>query len=108
MSNETLKIGIGGHVVSIDPATGTELWRTRLKGSDFVTVHDAGQYVYGGTSGVLFCLDASTGRMLWKNELKGLGTGLITFVSGDGAAGAAVVTQRRQTAAATVAATSGS
>jgi outer membrane protein assembly factor BamB len=107
MSSETIKIGIGGHVVSIDRATGVELWRTKLKGSDFVTVYDAGQYVYGGTSGVLFCLEASTGRILWKNELKGLGTGLITFVSGDGAAGAAVEKQRRQ-AAATVAATSGS
>jgi|WetSurMetagenome_2_1015567.scaffolds.fasta_scaffold122990_1 outer membrane protein assembly factor BamB len=108
MSNETIKIGIGGHVVSIDPATGVELWRTKLKGSDFVTVYDAGQYVYGGTSGVLFCLEASTGRMLWKNELKGLGTGLITFVSSDGAAGAAVVTKRRQAAAATVVVASGS
>jgi outer membrane protein assembly factor BamB len=104
MSNEAFKIGIGGHVVSIDPATGVELWRTKLKGGDFVTVHDAGQYVYGGTSGVLFCLEASTGRMLWKNELKGLGTGLITFVSGDGAAGAAVVIKRRQAAAAAAAA----
>jgi outer membrane protein assembly factor BamB len=104
MSSDALIIGIGGHVVSIDPATGTELWRTKLKGSDFVTVCDAGQYIYAGSAGVLFCLDASTGRILWKNELRGLGTGLVTFMANDGAAGAAALTKKRQAAAATAAA----
>jgi outer membrane protein assembly factor BamB len=104
MSNEALIIGIGGHAVSIDPATGTELWRAKLKGSDFVTVYDVGHYIFAGTSGVLFCLDASTGRILWKNELRGLGTGLVTFMANDGAAGAATLAKRRQAAAAAAAA----
>jgi outer membrane protein assembly factor BamB len=108
MSNEILIIGIGGHVARIDPATGTELWRTKLKGSDFVTVRDAGPYLFAGTGGVLFCLEASTGRMLWKNQLSGLGTGLITFMSNDGAAGAAALTRRREAAATAVVVTSGS
>ncbi len=104
MSNGALMIGIGGHAVSIDSATGTELWRTKLKGSDIVTIFDAGQYIYAGTSGVLFCLDASTGRILWKNQLKGLGVGLVTFMSSNDAAGAAAVIKQRETAAAVTAA----
>ena len=104
MSNGALMIGIGGHAVSIDPATGTELWRTKLKGSDFVTIYDAGQYIYAGTSGVLFCIESSTGRIIWKNQLKGLGVGLITFMSSNAAAGAAAIAKQRETAAAVTAA----
>ena len=29
---DLLVIGVGGHAVAIDPETGTELWRTKLKG----------------------------------------------------------------------------
>lgn len=32
-----LIIGIGGHVVAIDPATGNEVWRSELRGN-YVTV----------------------------------------------------------------------
>ena len=108
MSNEILVIGIGGHAVGIDPATGVELWRTKLKGSDIVTVYDAGQHVFAGASGVLFCLEKATGSRLWDNQLKGLGMGLITFIASDDAAGAAVVAKRRQAAAASAAAAGGS
>jgi outer membrane protein assembly factor BamB len=103
MSNEILIIGIGSHAVGIDRATGTELWRTRLKGGDFVTVFDSDQYVFAGAGGVLFCLETTKGRILWKNQLKGLGTGLITFMSSNDAAGAAVLAKRRATAAAVAA-----
>jgi outer membrane protein assembly factor BamB len=103
MSNEILIIGIGGHVVGIDRATGTELWRTRLKGGEFVTVFDLDQHVFAGAGGVLFCLEPTKGRILWKNQLKGLGTGLITFMSSNDAAGAAVLAKKRATAAAVAA-----
>ena len=104
MSNEILVIGIGGHAVGIDPATGTEVWRTKLKGSDIVTVHDAGQHVFAGAGGVLFCLETGTGQILWNNQLRGLGRGLIAFTADDEAGGAAAIARRRQATAAAVAA----
>jgi len=99
--SDLLIIGIGGNAVAVDPATGAEVWRTPLKGRDFVTVLPAGRQVFAGTGGELFCLDAATGQVLWRNRLKGLGTGLVTFAgSGDAAAAQAVVARRRAAAAA--------
>jgi outer membrane protein assembly factor BamB len=81
---DRLFIGLGGHVVAVDPATGSEVWRTKLKGSDVVTVCLAGRHVYGATKGELFCLDRATGHVLWHNRLKGLGMGIVAFAqSGD-------------------------
>lgn len=37
-STEKLFIGIMGTVVALDRTTGTELWRTKLKGGDFVNI----------------------------------------------------------------------
>jgi outer membrane protein assembly factor BamB len=107
MNDSILIIGIGGHAVGIDTATGAELWRTKLKGGDFVTVHEAGPRVLAGAGGELFCLETTTGRILWKNKLKGLGTGLITFMSSDDEAAVAALAKRRaQQAAAGAAAAS--
>ena len=36
-------IGIYGYAVALDRATGDEVWRTSLKGSDFVNVALAGR-----------------------------------------------------------------
>jgi outer membrane protein assembly factor BamB len=30
--NDHLFVGVGGHVVALDPSTGAEIWRTKLKG----------------------------------------------------------------------------
>jgi len=95
-----LIIGIGGNAVAIDPSSGAEVWRTPLKGRDFVTVSSAGLQVFAGAGGELFCLDAATGQILWQNKLKGLGTGLVTFTSTDEAAAARAVVARRRAAAA--------
>ena len=95
MSGEFLTIGIGGHAVGIDLTTGVEVWRTKLKGGDFVTVHEAGPHVLAGAGGVLFCLETGTGQILWRNPLKGLGTGLIKFMSGGEAAVVAALAKRR-------------
>jgi outer membrane protein assembly factor BamB len=74
-----LYIGIKGHVVAIDPATGSEIWRCRLKSSGYVTVHaDAGR-LYAGASGQLFCIERTTGSVLWQSGLPGLGYNFITF-----------------------------
>jgi len=47
-TKDVLIIGVGGHIVAVDPTTGTELWRTKLKMSSFVTVRTAGARVYAG------------------------------------------------------------
>jgi outer membrane protein assembly factor BamB len=106
MSDQILIIGIGGHAVGIDTATGTELWRTKLKGRDFVTVHEAGSRVLAGAGGELFCLETNTGQILWTNRLRGLGTGLITFMSGNDETAVAALTKRREAQAAAAAAAS--
>jgi outer membrane protein assembly factor BamB len=81
---DRLFIGLGGHLVAVDAATGTELWRAKLKGSDVVTVRVAGKFLFGATKGELFCLDPTTGEIRWHNRLKGLGTGIVAFgASGD-------------------------
>ena len=36
MSQNLLFIGIAGNVVALDRTTGTEVWRSELKGNDFV------------------------------------------------------------------------
>ena len=78
---DLLVIGVGGHAVAIDPGTGTELWRTKLKTSSFITVYPAGPRVFAGAGGELFCLDAASGNILWRNKLKGLGLGVVAFSS---------------------------
>ena len=78
-SKLNLIIGIGGHAVALDPATGTELWRTKLKASQLVTVKQLSGKVYAGAGGELFCLDQSTGNILWRNPLKGLGLNILAF-----------------------------
>ena len=78
-SRSSLIIGVGGHVVAIDPATGDELWRSKIKSSSFVTVHEVGDRIYAGANGELFCLDRARGTILWHNKLKGLGLGVVAF-----------------------------
>ncbi len=101
MRTNNLIIGVGGHVVAIDSTTGTEVWRTKLKGSDIVTLVLQDGRVYAGARGELFCLDASSGSILWRNNLKGLGMGLVAF-GGDQEIAAAekILAQRRAAAAA--------
>jgi outer membrane protein assembly factor BamB len=77
--SHSLIIGVGGHVVCLDPSTGAERWRTRCKSTGVVTISQAPGRVFAGASGELFCLDESTGRILWRNKLKGLGLGTVAF-----------------------------
>ena len=84
MAQSNVFIGIRGTVLAIDRATGQEIWRTALKGGDFVNValHDGD--LYAATHGELFCLDAATGNVRWHNALKGLGWGLLTIAPSGG------------------------
>ena len=100
-AKSALYVGLGGHIVAIDTATGEELWRTKLKrGANDATVYQDGQYVYGAASGEVFCLDPATGDVRWNAKLKGLGTGLVAFPGSDGA----VIEAARARAAAAAAA----
>lgn len=100
-TTDLLVIGVGGHAVAIDPETGTELWRTKLKTSSFITVYPAGPRVFAGAGGELFCLDAASGNILWHNKLRGLGLGVVAFSSStDTVVTAALQAQRAAAAAA--------
>lgn len=81
-----LYVGIKGHVLALDRATGAEVWRTKLEGlrmraSDFVHLSLDDDQLYAATSGELYCLDRRTGMVRWHNQLTGLGTGLVSMVS---------------------------
>jgi outer membrane protein assembly factor BamB len=74
--------GIKGHVVALDRTTGSELWRTKLKGADFVNLTSDGVHIIAGTGGEVFCLDPATGSLLWRNPMKGLGFGVVSLLAG--------------------------
>jgi glucose dehydrogenase len=74
-------IGIAGTVLALDRATGEDVWRTELKGSDFVNVALQDGDLLATAKGELFCLDAATGQIRWRNKLKGMGTGLISIAT---------------------------
>ena len=65
--------------MALDPGSGSELWRTKLKSGVFVTLAVQGDVVFAAAGGELFCLDAATGSIRWHNRLKGLGTNVVTF-----------------------------
>jgi hypothetical protein len=50
-------IGIKGTVVALDCPTGSEVWRSELKGKDFVNVVLQGGDLYATTKGEIFRLD---------------------------------------------------
>ena len=82
--SDLLFIGIRGSVVALNRATGEQIWATRLKGYDFVSVVLEGERLYATSYGEVFCLDPLTGEGLWHNPLKGFGTGLASITTGTG------------------------
>ena len=97
-----LYIGLGGHVVAIDRATGAELWRTKLRSSSFVTISVEADAIYAGANGELYCVDPATGSIRWHNRLRGLGMSVVAFggSSGTSTAAAAAAAQAAAIAAA--------
>ncbi|HLP01844.1 MAG TPA: PQQ-binding-like beta-propeller repeat protein [Opitutaceae bacterium] len=86
MSSEILYLGTNAHVVAVDKATGSTLWRTKLKGgfignTGFVTLLVQDDRVFAHAGGELFCLDQKTGAVLWNNGLEGLGYELASLAS---------------------------
>ena len=98
--------------MALDRATGTELWRTKLKGTDFVNVAFLDGQLFATTRGEAYCLDETTGHVRWNNRLSGLGWGLVTLASpgdphsGNAAAGAEHGRREKAAAAAAAAASS--
>jgi outer membrane protein assembly factor BamB len=106
-----LYIGINSCVLAIDRASGQEVWRTSLKGSDFVNVVLDGSELFASSKGRLYCLDPATGAIRWENPLKGLGWGIVS-IAGPAVSPLTAIARKRQqdeqagSAAAVVAATS--
>jgi outer membrane protein assembly factor BamB len=100
-------VGIRGSVLALDEATGAELWRSPLKGGQFVNVTLVAGVVYATTKGEIYALDSATGQIRWHNPMRGLGTGLMTIAGADQAAPSAEKARRDQAAAAGAAAAAG-
>ena len=90
--------GIKGTALALDRTTGREIWRTELKGCDFVNMVLDGNNLFATTRGEVFCLDPATGRIRWNNPLKGLGWGLVTIATTDVSSVAAMAENQRQQA----------
>ena len=93
-------IGIRGAVLALDPATGTELWCSNVKGSQFVNLVLIDDKLYAATGGEVFALDPATGKVLWNNKLKGYGLGLVTIAGSSQSPLASAELRRRQAQAA--------
>ena len=97
-------IGGKGTVLALDRATGQELWRTELKGMDFVNLVLDGENLYATAHGEIFCLDPVSGQLRWHNPLKGLGYGLIAIAASGVSSVLPMAESRRRQQAATTAA----
>jgi outer membrane protein assembly factor BamB len=74
-------VGLKATVAALDRRTGTEVWRTPLKGgvgrsSSFVTLYRDGDILYAGVGGEVWALDPKSGAIVWHNPLKGFGYGI--------------------------------
>ena len=74
-------LGIKGTVVALERSTGREVWRTPLKGSEFVNLVLDDGVLYATARGEIFCLDPTTGEVCWHNPLRGMGWGLVTIAT---------------------------
>lgn len=88
-----IHLGIGGHAVILDAASGEEIRRTRVKrvGGTVTGVVAVDGRILVTASGELFCLDGPTGEPLWHAPLKGLGQGPVTLALGAGTGGRPLV-----------------
>ena len=73
VGEDSLYVGIRGHVVRVRKRDGEEIWRTKLKGGSYVNVVLEPEGVFAYTQGVLYALDALSGEIRWQNGLPKLG-----------------------------------
>jgi outer membrane protein assembly factor BamB len=91
--------GTRGTVLAVDRGTGEILWKSELKGSDFVDVMIADGDLFAASKGRLYRLDPASGNVLWCNDLPGMGWGIVS-IAGSHAGAAAEKVRRDQAAAA--------
>jgi len=96
---QLIYVGIRGTVLALDRSTGEEVWRTKLKGYEFVNLMLDGADLLASARGELFCLDPGTGRIRWNNPLKGLGWGIVSIATAAGSTNPAPAARQRQTEA---------
>jgi outer membrane protein assembly factor BamB len=115
-AQKLLYVGTNAIVAALDPATGEELWRTKLPkagmGGSPVTILIKEQRLYVGCYGRAYCLDARTGDVLWQNGLPKMGyhTVLLALEGAQGVSSQDLVVaeaRRQQEAAAAAAAGAG-
>ena len=78
---QLLFVGIKDMVIALNPADGGEVWRTKLKRGDFVTVLWNGESLFAANNGEVFRLDPASGAIVWSNPMKGLRTGVVSLAS---------------------------
>jgi len=101
-----LYLGIKGHAVCIDQASGNIVWKTKLKSSSAITnIYTESDKVFAYAGGHLFALDASSGTILWENPLSGFGYGTCIFAGENTAAISAASAAQGAAVGGTVAAT---
>jgi len=71
--DKAVYVGVKGKVVAYDKFTGEELWRTPLKGSQFVSICVDDDIIIAHTAGHLFCIKKIDGSPMWVNKMPGLG-----------------------------------
>lgn len=81
-----LIVGIKGHIVCLRKEDGSEVWRTRLRGSEAPSIARDGDQVFGASQGYLYALNLADGKIQWVNGLPKLGFG--TCVMGTPSQGA--------------------
>jgi glucose dehydrogenase len=77
--HDYLFAGTHGHVVALDKAAGTEVWRTSLPSTGFsvvaIVIEDGRLFCASG--GHTFALDPTSGEILWRNDMPSLGNGVV-------------------------------
>ena len=74
-------VGVKSSVIAIDDRTGMEVWRVKLKSSDYVTVLWDGEALFAANAGEVWRLDPQRGDILWHNELKGMRRGIVSLAT---------------------------
>ncbi len=97
-TSKMVLLGVKGYIVALERNTGMEMWRTALKGGDFVNIVVRDDDIYASTKGEIFCLDPASGSIKWHNPLKGLGLGLVSIGPGapSEASQSAVMAEKRR------------
>ena len=70
--NKGVYVGVKGSVVAYDKSTGEELWRTHLKGANFVSICVDDDVIIAHTGGHLFGLNKIDGNQIWDYETESI------------------------------------